>query len=238
MRAELRTVVQWLLLAYAGYTTTAMAQTYLDLGIGRIEGDYDTGVNSSVDSFTARYGYFGTQYFANASLSLLHLDTEGLGSQTGLGDVVLQAGYIYRHPNNSLTVLPSLTIKLPSADENDGLGSGETDVGFFVDAVQRCGDISCSASIGYVVLGDPPGIDYENQAQINLGAVFTFQRSAINTYLQYQTALVKGFSDPISLGVNGFYILDLESTFYVDGLIGVNDSAPDYGLRTGIINWF
>jgi len=216
----------------------AMAQSYLDVSVGRLEGTYDTGINSSVDSLTARYGYFGTDYFANISASWLHMDVEGLASQSGPGDVILGAGYIYHAPDQSYSVFPSFSIKIPTASDTDNLGSGETDVGFYVDGLHRCGAVTCSASMGYVVMGDPSGIDFENIVQLSAGVYKSFEQSALNVYLQYQTALIKGLTDPVSLGGNWFYIFNLQTSVYINGSVGLNDAAADYGIRTGIVQWF
>lgn len=51
-------------------------------------------------------------------------------SQSGLGDLVLEAGYVLMTESSSIArVRASSFIKLPTADEKKGLGTGEFDLG-------------------------------------------------------------------------------------------------------------
>ena len=214
------------------------AQNYLDLGVGYVSGDFNTGVNSNLSAVTAELGYFGSENFFSAATSYLNLDTDGLDQQKGMGDTYLEAGYIYRSQNNNLRLLPSVTVKLPTADETKNLGSGETDIGAFLDIYKKCGSIICTVDLGYIFVGDPPGIDYNNILKLSVGGFVKFQQAGVTTYIQYNSAILDGRTDPIKLGIDWFYLFNLKTALYIDGIAGLNDAAPDYGIRTGIIKWF
>ncbi|MGD8567180.1 MAG: hypothetical protein PVJ39_03670 [Gammaproteobacteria bacterium] len=214
------------------------AATFLDLGAGLASGDFDTGVDTTSSHLTAKYGYFGTRYFFNAAIPYLNVDTDGLDQQSGLGDTVLEAGYIYRGNDNDFKLFPSVSIKLPTANEDDGLGTGESDLGIFLDGQKSCGPIVCTAGVGYIFIGDPAGIDFNNILQLNAGVYKPFRKSGLSAYLQYDSAMVDGRSDPVKFGAEWFYLMSLDTTFYVNGLVGLTDVAPDYGFHTGIVTWF
>lgn len=219
-------------------TSNAAGRTYLDLSVGQVSGDFDTGVNSTLNAVKVEYGYFGEQYFFDAAASYLNLDTDGLEQQNGMGDVLLEAGYIYRSQDYDLRLLPSVSVKLPTADENSNLGSGETDVGIFLDAYKKCGDIVCTAGLGYIFIGDPPGIDFNNVLQLSIGGFKAFQKAGLSTYLQYNSAILDGGTAPVELGVDWFYLLSLKHAFYINSILGLNSAAADYGIRTGFVIWF
>ena len=230
-------ILVFILLLFTPISNTT-AQTYLDLGVGYVSGDYNTGINSSLSAVTAEFGYFGSEYFFSAATSYLNLDTDGLDQQKGMGDTFLEAGYIYRSQNNDLRLLPSVSVKLPTADETKNLGSGETDVGAFLDIYKKCGSIVCTVDLGYIFVGDPPGIDLNNILKLSVGGFVKFQKAGLTTYLQYSSAILDGRTDPVKLGMDWFYLFNLKTALYIDGIVGLNDAAPDYGIRSGIIYWF
>lgn len=217
---------------------SAFARSYLDVGVGQVSGDFDTGVTSTLNAFKVEYGYFGSQYFFNAATAYLNLDTDGLEKQSGMGDVLLEAGYIYRLPDDDLRLFPSLSVKLPTADETKNLGSGETDVGVFLDAHKKCGNIVCTAGLGYIFIGEPAGVDLNNVLQLSIGGFKAFQQVGLGAYLEYNSAILDGRTDPVKLGVDWFYLFSLKYAFYINGIAGLNSTAPDYGIRSGVIIWF
>lgn len=216
----------------------AVARSYLDVGVGQVSGDFDTGVTSTLNAVKLEYGYFGSQYFFNATTAYLSLDTDGLENQSGMGDVLLEAGYIYRAPDDDLRLLTSLSVKLPTADETKNLGSGETDVGAFLDVYKKCGSILCTAGLGYIFIGEPAGVDLNNILQLSIGGFKAFQKAGLSAYLEYNSAILDGRTDPLKLGIDWFYLFSLKTAFYIDGIAGLNNAAPDYGLRSGFVLWF
>lgn len=218
--------------------SNAFARSYLDVGVGQVRGDFDTGITSMLNAVKIEYGYFGSQYFFNAATSYLDLDTDGLEQQSGMGDVLLEAGYIYRSQDGGLRLLPSVSVKLPTADENKNLGSGETDLGFFLDAHKKCGNIVCTAGLGYIFIGEPVGVDLNNILQLSIGGFKAFQKTGLSAYVEYNSAILDGRDDPVKLGVDWFYLFSLKYAFYINGIAGLNNAAADYGIRSGIVMWF
>jgi hypothetical protein len=230
--------IVWILVLHLASTSPLIAATYLDLGAGVVNGDFDTGVNSTTSQLTAKYGYFGSRYFLSASMSYLNANTDGLDRQSGLGDTILEAGYIYRAKDNDFKLFPSVSIKLPTANEDDGLGTGESDLGVFLDGQKNCGPIVCTAGVGYIFIGEPAGMDLNNILQLTAGVYKGFQKAGLSTYVQYNSAMIDGRTDPVKFGAEWFYLMNLNTTFYVNGVVGLTDTAPDYGFHTGVVKWF
>lgn len=216
----------------------AAARTYLDVGVGQISGDFDTGVTTTLNAVKVEYGYFGPDYFFSAATAYLNQDTDGLDQQSGMGDVILEAGSIYRAQGGDLRLLPSVSVKLPTADEDKMLGSGETDIGAFLNMYQKCGGLVCTAAVGYIVAGEPDGVDYNNVMQLSIGGFKAFQYAGLGAYLQYDSAMLEGRTDPVKLGVDWFYLFGVEYAVYINGTAGLNSAAPDYGIRAGVVWWF
>jgi hypothetical protein len=64
----------------------------------------------------------------------------------------------------------ALDIKLPTGSEDDGLGTGSSDLGFAVTGRKRDGDIGFNATAGYIIRGDasPNNVDVDYGNVINL----------------------------------------------------------------------
>ncbi len=168
-------------------------------------------------------------------------DAAGTTTEGGLGDVIASLSYtFYPPPRTSLPIL-ELTgrIKLPTADEDDGLGTGETDYTLQADLSRRFGPISGYATLGYRFLGDPSGVDLEDgflaslgfgyrySPRINLGLAFDFREASTDDsddareLVPYTSLRV---SDRLTLGTYG--------------VVGLSDSSPDLALGvTARVAW-
>jgi len=85
-------------------------------------------------------------------------DVGPLQTDTGIGDVVASATYVF-YPESGLLPVLEFTgkAKFATADEDKGLGTGENDYTLQIDASKAFGPITPFASFGYRFVGDPPG---------------------------------------------------------------------------------
>ena len=228
-------------------TQGAAANNYVDLSVGRIQGDFDTQVSSSLNSITAVVGHYFSinketdnkglgKLEASVAFSYLDLSTEGLSNETGMGDVIAKIGATLHR--NGLTLYPALAIKLPTADENKQLGSGEVDLGGFLSITHPCGAFICGVGLGYILLGDPPGTDYNDILRLNLNGFRRFGRLGVGAFLQQDTADVDGAKNPLSAGLNAFYIFTPRNALYSEISSGLNNTAADTSFRLGMVQWF
>ena len=157
--------------------------------------------------------------------------------QSGLGDIVAQEEVFFlRGDRRRPWISGSVRIKFPTADESQGLGTGEADYGPGVAIIQPVGERwTLFASAQYVFRGDPPGIDYRNTAWFTVGAQARLPRSSsLNLVYETRQSVLSDRPDidDLSLGYDRRFSpgVGFRSAVYV----GLSDTAEDYGLSLGL----
>ncbi len=116
---------------------------YLELGAGRKQGDFGSPAQSTLWQGYATYGATGARWDASLTVPFLRLDREGAGISSqdqGLGDVVVRGSYRFLPENEGGWSLDGEgAVKLPTASDTKGLGTGRTDFGGFLALHQRLG---------------------------------------------------------------------------------------------------
>ncbi len=93
--------------------------------------------------------------------------------ESGLGDVVLGATYsalMLNEPKFYMDI--GAKVKLPTASESKGLGTGETDYTLSTDVYKTLDQLTLMGTLGYKVLGDPSGVNLNNVWFTSIGAVY------------------------------------------------------------------
>src|SRR3954469_13903655 len=94
----------------------------------------------------------------------------GRRTESGLGDVVASAFYNVLNERSAPFGLDlGGKVKLGTADENRGLGTGKNDFSVQADAFKPMGALTPFASFGYRWYGDPSGVDFKNVFYYSLG---------------------------------------------------------------------
>lgn len=153
------------------------------------------------------------------------------GTAEGLGDVMLEANYTV------WPLLPAapfidlgLRVKFPTADESQGLGTGEFDFTPEVQFARRYGRWTPYASIGFRILGDDGTASYRDGFLASAG-VTCLLREWIEpgVYVYWRQAANKGSDDAIEL--LPMLRVDLGPSWLLDAYAsaGFSDSSPDAG---------
>lgn len=161
----------------------------------------------------------------------------GRTTESGPGDVTVQDEYSFIEGSRSApTVSAILRIKIPTADESRGLGSGEPDGTLGFGLSQPLG--TRWALLGrtqYVVRGDPPGTDLKDTFAISIG----FQRrvsdsTSVGLSYRWLQSVVPGRSAlaDVSLGCDHGFARKL--TLITTAYFGLSETAEDYGISAGI----
>ena len=91
--------------------------------------------------------------------------------QSGLGDIVVAGTYdMYGGHANGTFVDVTAKIKFGTADEAKGLGTGENDYALQADLYKTLGKNTVFGTLGYKVMGSPPGVTLNNVFYASLGA--------------------------------------------------------------------
>lgn len=223
-------------------------ETPLTLGAGLhySSGDYGTGTTTRITSLAATGRYETGPWVYKATVPYLSVkgDTAvipGIGqargapartqSASGLGDIVLSATYAaYYSKASTLGMDLTAKVKLATADEAKGLGTGEHDAAFLVDLYQIFGRITGFGGVGYHILGDSPALPLENAWSANLGASYKLdERDSAGAMLDYRQAAVPGGAAQRELV--GFFTRKLAGDWKAQAyaLIGLADGSPDWG---------
>jgi hypothetical protein len=174
------------------------------------------------------------------SLGIMPLRSVDLGptSESGFGDVRL--GLRHRFVDE-VEGVPSLAaegwVKLPTADEDKGLGTGETDVGMLFIMSKSMAAFSFDANLGLSFIGDP----VENDTNTHVNLIGTASRGltpALSGYLELFLEIPPDDAKNVwifDLGV-GYSVhpgLVLDAAFAA----GLSDTAPDWQVLFGFTTY-
>lgn len=151
-------------------------------------------------------------------------------TQSGLGDVIAAATYnIYSGIENGRSVDFTGKVKFATADA--GLGTGENDYAAQVDVYQGFDSFTAIGSLGYQVLGDPPGSDFSNAAYGIFGGYYQFtDQTGAGAEMRLSQKLYATGAAPRELTayVSHKFNDSLKISGYV--LKGFSDGSPDSGF--------
>jgi hypothetical protein len=156
----------------------------------------------------------------------------GRTTQEGLGDVVLTYSHsLFDQPVNHFLLDLGAKVKLPTADQDKGLGSGKADYGVFADAYYLAGAATPFLTVGYRVLGDPAGVDLRNVWQGTLGLAYKLgERDSAGFMWDVRQASTAGGDGMNELTAYWAHKLGDGYKLQAYGVAGFSDASPDYGL--------
>lgn len=225
-------------------------------GVGRFTGDYGEEEDTTLDvlSLNARW-YFNRAEF---QVSLPYLSIDGgadvsfidgqpvpIGpdsapdadrNESGWGDMVLRGEYYLRTGTSSSPwVIGLLRVKLPTGDEDKGLGSGATDVEAGVGLIQRFGRINWLADVGYTFVGKTGDQNPKDVLRLGVGAAIPFgpdDRSSSYVYFENRGNRYAGSEDRRSIAVGVSTGLQQARRLRLSGSVffGLSESAEDVGI--------
>lgn len=153
-------------------------------------------------------------------------------SEGGIGDVIasltVQNALLAEGGNVALDLTG--TVKLPTADEDMGLGTGETDYSGQVDVYRFLDAGTVYASLGYKVRGEPSGFDIDDTWFASAGGVMSVsRRTSVGASVSYRPELVSS-GDPASEATVylGQYLND-STRVRCHVLVGLSEASPDWG---------
>lgn len=224
------------------------AEISLSLGAEYTSGDYGTSSKTKMWYFPVTLRYETDRYMMALTLPYVVVDGTGnvvatgsskgmprttptLGSRTesGIGDVELSASHVITQDAGWRVGLGGL-IKLGIADEEDNLSTGEDDVAVQLEAEKTYGSNTLFGTAGYKVLGDPPGINYDNVFYGSVGVSHRLNATrAVSAELYAQEAPLPGVDGKSELTL---FLSDKPGpktrlTGYL--VAGFADGSPDWG---------
>jgi hypothetical protein len=231
-----------------GGDADAAAQNQLSFttGIDYSRGDYGTAIDTSMVVVPLSARLRTGNWRMTASVPWLRIDganvvggsngpividpTAPRSVREGFGDVSLGLAYDIPEQTFGLGVQLSGRVKLPTASQSKGLGTGKTDYTGAVELSKTYGPVTPFVSLGYRIPGDPVGIDLQDGFIGSAGFSVATGRSLILLSYDYRESpsllsedsqeLFGAFTAPVSG--------KLDFTLY--GSAGLSKGAPDYGV--------
>lgn len=114
---------------------------------------------------------------------------------SGLGDILLNVGYTFL-PANKVLLKTSAIMKVATADETKGLGTGEHDYSAQVDLMSSYDKVYYGASLGYTITGDSDIYTYNDVLYTSVGIGYNIQKgfhSGVSYY--YRQTLFDSLDD-------------------------------------------
>jgi len=227
----------------------------LGAGLHHSSGDYGTGTTTRITTLAATGRYETGPWVYKATVPYLEVSGEssvipGVGrvrggaprtrSESGLGDIVLSATYAaYYDQASTLGIDLTGKLKLATADEDKGLGTGEHDAAFLVDLYRTFDRVTGFGGVGYHILGDSPSLPLDNVWSATLGASYKLdERDSAGVMLEGRQRVAPGASPQREL--LGFFVRKLDRAWKAQAyaLIGLADGSPDWGAGLSLARPF
>lgn len=215
---------------------------YFEVGTGFKSGDFGTAVRSDLFYVAPSAGYVAPRYDLNATVPYLRLTTDsptGSGTESGLGDIVTRVGAVLSPNTGAFSFYGALALKVPTADEERGLGTGQTDIGAFLSARRALGRLRLSLQGGYIKTG-LAHMDNNLRDVFLYGAGLSTVAGHGHLYasLDGRTPLVDGARAPLEISAGGLY--PVGNRYWVKGsaFAGLNEGGPAFGVGIGVARMF
>ena len=158
-------------------------------------------------------------------------------SSSGLGDVILRGRY-YLIEESSVIPLIAVTarVKMPTADADAGLGTGEFDGGVGLELTKKLSDRWTGfLDGGYNFIGDPPGVEFRNQWWYDIGAGYDVNKKVnLSLYYEEYRALVTTVNNARDLLFATLFKPTAALRCTSSVIVGLSNGAPNYGLSAGL----
>src|SRR3954467_14214384 len=159
-------------------------------------------------------------------------------TESGLGDIVLSGFYtlfgdtslLADRTNAPIGLDIGAKVKLGTADENKGLGTGKNDYSLQADAYKTFGQFTAFGTLGYRWYGDPAGVDLKNVFYGSAGGTWRFSRdTSAGVAYDYRPKISAngGTVSEATTFLTQRVSCDVKLQLY--GIMGFSTGSPDYG---------
>lgn len=153
-------------------------------------------------------------------------------TESGLGDIVVSGFYnLLDERKGGLGLDLGGKIKVPTADDKKGLGTGELDYAVQLDFFKPFDATTLFGSIGYRVYGDPPGTSLRDVPYASIGLSYRMsQQQSVGVAYDYRPHIVNGGAEVSELTAFWSQRMSPEWKLQLYGVVGFADASPDAGI--------
>jgi hypothetical protein len=185
---------------WAGSASAQEGRLSLRTGIERTSGDYG-GTQELGDLYVPltllyerrRLGFRATVPYLEVEFT--DTTTSSTYTESGLGDIVLGLTVydVLRSSDGSVAVDITSKLKLGTADELKGLGTGETDLSVQADIFKFLGRTTITGSVGYKLRGEPDTLSIDDTWFASVGGYYHFSDATSGgLFFDYRQSTVPG----------------------------------------------
>ncbi|MFH1092742.1 MAG: transporter [Candidatus Omnitrophota bacterium] len=157
--------------------------------------------------------------------------------ESGLGDVILKGEYDLWADEAGLFFVSVLgEAKLPTADENKDLGTGEYDFTFGMKNKRLLSEKwKMYAGIYYTFIGEPSNEKMDNELSFDLGMSYDILKEFEGRlFYEQSTAIIPGEPDPKSVVMGISYEMEKNIKLFGDLSLGLSEGSADIGICLGL----
>lgn len=157
-------------------------------------------------------------------------------TESGLGDVVLSAFYgVFTERSAAIGLDLGAKVKLGTADEAKGLGTGQNDFSLQADLYKPIGSLNVFGSVGHRWYGDPPGVDLKNVFYWAAGGAYRLSDvTSAGLAYDYRPAITTGGGEISELTAFVTRRLSRELKLQPYLVLGFGRASPDWGAGAQI----
>ncbi len=155
--------------------------------------------------------------------------------ENGLSDTEVKLKYRWIDEKGWIPALAVTgTLKIPTASESKGLGSGQTDFGMNTIVTKNLGKrFALHLNLGYTFIGEDK-VDNELNYSVGTQFILSERCAMVGEIVGANNLNGRNGDDPLS-GLIGLYYLVTDKIIWDAGLeIGMSKAAPDFRFTTGI----
>lgn len=241
-RAVLAVIVLIVLLILPGTLRAKEGRGYLDVSAGYKTGSFGTPFRSNLSYLSTGLGYATPVYDVSITIPYLFLSNEsqsGTQNTSGIGDIIIRGDRVLvDEKSNGFSLDGALAAKLPTADDTKGLGTGEPDFGAFLSAHQKVAGVKLSLLGGYIIVGSPSNVTYNNVYLYGLGISKVLGFTELYASFEGRRNTVPGAQNPQEIHAGIFHVLNKDYAIKGNTFVGLNNGGPDFGFEAGVVRWF
>jgi hypothetical protein len=230
------------------FPVRGLAQWSLSSGFDYTSGDYGLSEDTRMLAIPVTASYTADQWTFRASVPYLRIsgpayvvpELGGVGgvrpvssTESGLGDFIVSAAYALATGAGQPGVDLSAKVKFGTADDEKGLGTGESDLYFQADVYHVYGDLVPFGTLGYRVLGDPAAFELEDGLYASAGVSYRWSEpTRIGGVFDWRQRTIEGGDAAAEFTAFVTHRLNERWRVQVYAVKGFTDASPDVGVGT------
>lgn len=152
-------------------------------------------------------------------------------TQEGLGDVVMGVTYRIDPPRPAFPYVDLTTkLKIPTASQSKGLGTGEVDTTLQIDVMKPFGRFTPFGTLAFRFVGDPPDADLTDTFSASLGFDWRFAKTLSGgVYYGWRQTASRSLGEAHEIVPFLSWKLADHFTIGPYAEVGLSTAAPDFG---------